>query len=59
MTYTDRDGDVWTVTGRTTGGEPVLSCPTPTDPADAGDGPSYPWTLRTVGAAFGPLEVTA
>ncbi|MCG7524909.1 hypothetical protein MHW47_10735 [Streptomyces sp. OfavH-34-F] len=54
-TYVDRDGDRWIDTGRRRGGDPVLACPHPITPADAGTGPSYPWTYAEVRAHFGPL----
>ena len=57
--YIDRDGERWVETGRIRRGSPVLACPAPTNPADAGDGPSYPWTLAEVAAAFGPLAEEA
>lgn len=53
--FVDRDGDVWVATGHTPSGELLLSCPQPHDPEDAGSGESYPWTLRDVRKAFGPL----
>ncbi|MFI6639989.1 phiSA1p31-related protein [Streptomyces sp. NPDC050504] len=54
--YVDADGDRWVVTAeRTPDGEQVLACPEPQDPGDQGVGPSYPWTLRLVEMAFGPL----
>ncbi|MFF8290468.1 hypothetical protein ACF068_14735 [Streptomyces sp. NPDC016309] len=53
----DRDGDVWHPTGETTAdGEQVLHCPAPAAPEDQGDGPSFPWTLRALELAFGPLR---
>jgi hypothetical protein len=58
-TYVDRNGDRWIDTGRRRGGEPVLACPAPINPADAGTGPSYPWTLAEVRQAFGPLAEEA
>jgi hypothetical protein len=53
--FVDRDGDVWVVSGHTVAGELIMSCPAPSHSADAGDGVSFPWTLREVQAAFGPL----
>ncbi|MEV7389562.1 hypothetical protein [Streptomyces sp. NPDC091215] len=53
--FVDASGDVWVATGHTAGGELLLECPEPRDPADAGDGESFPWTLHKVQAAFGPL----
>ncbi|MDT0387879.1 hypothetical protein [Streptomyces dubilierae] len=53
--FVDRDGDVWTASGHTAGGELVLACLEPHEPRDAGDGESYPWTLHEVQQAFGPL----
>lgn len=53
--FVDRDDEVWTAAGHTTSGELVLACPTPHRPEDAGHGDSYPWTLREVQQAFGPL----
>jgi hypothetical protein len=57
----DRDGEVWRSYGTdASSGELLLACDEPHDPADRGTGPSFPWTLRTVGMWFGPLtEVTA
>lgn len=51
----DQDGDTWSVTGRTPEGEPLLACDQPLDPADQGEGPSFPWTLSKVDRWFGPL----
>ncbi|MFJ9754932.1 hypothetical protein [Streptomyces sp. NPDC101149] len=53
--FVDRDGDEWTATGHTDGGELLLACPHPHDPQDAGEGESFPWTLHTVQSSFGPL----
>lgn len=53
--FVDRDGDVWVATGHTTDGELLLACPSPQNPDDAGEGPSFPWTLRMVRLSFGPL----
>lgn len=54
--FTDRDGDVWTAHGNNAAGELVLSCTNPSATADAGNGESYPWTLREVAEVFGPLQ---
>ncbi|MFI8351230.1 hypothetical protein [Streptomyces sp. NPDC085596] len=53
--YVDRDGDTWVGTGWTDGGDLLLACPKPLNPADAGEGESFPWTLAQVRQAFGPL----
>lgn len=53
--FVDRDGDVWVASGHNRRGELVLACPNPQDPRDDGEGESYPWTLREVQSAFGPL----
>ncbi|WP_333744111.1 hypothetical protein [Streptomyces ardesiacus] len=53
--FVDRDGCVWVADRNNDRGELVLSCPSPVDAEDAGEGESYPWTLREVQAAFGPL----
>ena len=53
--FIDRDGDVWVTTGHNPDGELLLACPQPNNPEDAGEGESYPWTLRMVRMAFGPL----
>ncbi|MFF5501232.1 phiSA1p31-related protein [Streptomyces roseolus] len=54
--YVDRDGERWTFPGQTTPrGEPIVACPAPRDPHEAGTGPSHPWTLHAVDARFGPL----
>lgn len=53
--FVDRDGDVWVATGHTYDGELLLACPHPSNPDDRGEGESYPWTLRSVRMAFGPL----
>ena len=53
--FVDRDGDVWQATGHTDSGELLLACPEPQDPADAGEGESFPWTLQAVQRTFGPL----
>ncbi|MFI1562136.1 phiSA1p31-related protein [Streptomyces sp. NPDC020490] len=53
--FVDRDGDVWHATGLTPGGELLLACPHPLNPEDQGVGESFPWTLRSVRASFGPL----
>lgn len=53
--FVDRDGDVWHATGHTGSGELLLACPEPHDPADRGEGESYPWTLHKVQLSFGPL----
>ncbi|MER5882670.1 phiSA1p31-related protein [Streptomyces sp. NPDC001941] len=56
VAYVDADGDRWTVTGkRTPDGELIVECAEPQDPDDAGEGESFPWTLRLVEDAFGPL----
>jgi hypothetical protein len=53
----DRDGDVWVPTGRVaTDGQPLMECPQPSDPEDAGVGESFAWTWRLVETAFGPLK---
>lgn len=57
--WVDRDGDTWVPTGRTPGGEQLLSCPQPSNPEDAGEGDSFAWTLRLVEAGFGPLRAVA
>jgi hypothetical protein len=52
----DRDGETWRVTDqRDASGNRVLACDAPSDPEDQGDGPSFPWTLRSVEMWFGPL----
>jgi hypothetical protein len=53
--FVDRDGDVWVPTGHTASGELLLACPEPINPEDRGEGESFPWTLRSVRLAFGPL----
>jgi hypothetical protein len=53
--FVDRDGDTWVPNGIDSTGERRLVCPEPEAPGDQGDGESYPWTLRLVEAAFGPL----
>lgn len=53
--FTDAEGNDWVPAGHNGVGELVLSCPAPLDPADQGDGPSYPWTLHEVQSVFGPL----
>ncbi|MFD4572053.1 hypothetical protein ACFWNK_02020 [Streptomyces sp. NPDC058417] len=53
--FVDRDGDVWIASHHNARGELVLECPAPQDPADDGEGESYPWTLQQVQRAFGPL----
>ena len=53
--FVDSSGDVWRPAGHDGRGELVLACPEPQDPRDAGEGDSYPWTLREVRKAFGPL----
>lgn len=55
MVLVDRDGEEWTVTGRTAGGDVRVFCAEPSDPDDRGDGPSFPWTLPVVEQWFGPL----
>lgn len=57
--FIDHDGDVWVPDGHTAEGELLLSCPEPQNPGDQGDGPSFPWTLAKVEAAFGPLTPRA
>jgi hypothetical protein len=57
--FVDRDGDTWVPAGHTTEGELLLACPEPQNPGDQGDGPSHPWTLAKVEAAFGPLTPRA
>jgi hypothetical protein len=59
QTFIDSDGDVWVGTGRTPGGELLLSCPQPSNPEDQGDGESFAWTLRLVEAGFGPLTAVS
>lgn len=54
--YVDADGDRWVPKGVTEDGDVLLSCPKPQNPDDAGDGESFPWTLRSVRKAFGPLN---
>jgi hypothetical protein len=55
--FVDRDGDVWRVGGRTSGGEELLVCDHPQAVDDRGPvGPTFfPWTRRTVESWFGPL----
>lgn len=53
--FVDARGNVWVADRNNERGELVLACPHPVDPADCGDGESYPWTLHEVQAAFGPL----
>jgi hypothetical protein len=53
--FVDRDGDEWTASGHTVGGELVLACLEPNEPRDAGEGESRRWTLHEVQQAFGPL----
>lgn len=57
--FVDRDGDVWNPNGHNANGELLLSCPNPSNPDDAGTGPSEPWTLARVERAFGPLSPQA
>ena len=56
MVFVDRDGNEWRVTGAANG-DVQLACDEPRDPEDQGDGPSFPWTLRSVQSWFGPLSV--
>lgn len=58
-TFVDRDGDVWVPAGHTAEGELLLACPEPQNPEDAGEGPSFPWTLQRVERACGPLTPRA
>lgn len=53
--FVDRNGNVWVADRHNAAGELVLACPNPVNPEDAGEGESYPWTLREVQQAFGPL----
>ena len=53
--FIDRDGDEWIPDGTDGAGELRLVCPEPQDAGDQGEGDSFPWTLRLVEAAFGPL----
>lgn len=53
--FVDSSGDVWQPAGHNGRGELVLACPSPQEQRDAGEGASYPWTLREVQSAFGPL----
>ncbi|RSS92510.1 hypothetical protein EF919_18435 [Streptomyces sp. WAC02707] len=57
--FVDARGNVWELAGHNKAGEQVLACPSPVDPEDAGEGESYPWTLREVERAFGPLTPRA
>lgn len=53
----DRDGDVWVPTGGTSDdGQPLMVCPQPQSPEDAGSGESFAWTWRLVETTFGPLK---
>jgi len=54
--FVDRVGDEWVPNGTDPlTGELRLECPKPQALEDAGDGPSYPWTLSEVRHLFGPL----
>lgn len=53
--FVDREGDTWIPDGTDGKGELRLVCPEPVEPGDQGEGESFPWTLRLVEAAFGPL----
>ncbi|MEJ8671926.1 hypothetical protein WKI71_36850 [Streptomyces sp. MS1.AVA.1] len=53
--FVDSSGDVWQPAGHNGRGELVLACPSPQEQRDAGEGASYPWTLREVQRSFGPL----
>jgi hypothetical protein len=55
--WIDREGEVWRPNGVDRAGEQLLACSYPQNPADRGDGPSFPWTLPTVTRWFGPLTV--
>ncbi|KUN02783.1 hypothetical protein AQI95_24905 [Streptomyces yokosukanensis] len=57
--WVDSKGETWVPAGHTSDGELILACPNPSTPEDAGEGPSYPWTLTQVEAAFGPLTAKA
>lgn len=53
--FVDRDGEVWRSGGLTAAGDELMVCDYPQDPADRGEGESFPWTRRTVEMWFGPL----
>ncbi|WUH94614.1 hypothetical protein OG900_33665 [Streptomyces sp. NBC_00433] len=53
--FVDRTGDVWRPNGLTPAGDVLMVCDQPQDPADRGDGESFPWTRQTVESRFGPL----
>jgi hypothetical protein len=57
--FVDRDGDTWVPNGHAPDGEPLLVCPQPQNPEDAGEGESFAWTLRLVEVGFGPLKAVA
>jgi hypothetical protein len=57
--WIDRNGETWVQAGHTSNGELILACPEPSNPEDAGEGASFPWTLAQVEAAFGPLTPRA
>ena len=57
VVFVDRGGNEWRVTGHAADGDVLLACDEPCDPEDQGDGPSFPWTLRSVQSWFGPLSV--
>lgn len=57
--FVDSRGETWVQAGHTSEGELILGCPEPSNPEDAGEGPSYPWTLSQVEEAFGPLTAQA
>ncbi|MEU9865525.1 hypothetical protein AB0D99_32115 [Streptomyces sp. NPDC047971] len=56
LVLVDRDGDVWRQAGLTAEGEPLMVCDSPQDPADQGDGPSYPWTPTAIRAWLSPVR---
>lgn len=51
----DRDGEEWRSDGLTPDGDELMVCDQPSNPADRGEGESFPWTRRTVEMWFGPL----
>jgi hypothetical protein len=56
LVLVDRDGDVWRQAGVTESGEPRMVCDFPQDPAERGEGVSYPWTPTAIRAWFSPVR---
>ncbi|MEU8756277.1 hypothetical protein AB0C88_37895 [Streptomyces chartreusis] len=53
--FVDNSSDVWQPAGHNGRGELLLTCSSPREQRDAGDGESYQWTLHEVQQSFGPL----